>query len=151
MDASEKWIIIWFTPNQTLTLPIWMFFQELFFKSSLLVNGQCGIQVRPSSSNDFCLFSSVCLFFYVHHHQAAEKYKIVGLRLGWVWRWKLALLCSIMCDNMVWLPVCPPEESNPSQSMLLPFIKTINQGFKPNNPMCRMCLPASLITIVGHR
>ena len=28
MDASEKWMIIWFTPHQTPTLPKWMFFQN---------------------------------------------------------------------------------------------------------------------------
>ena len=33
MDDSEKWIFIWFTPHQTTTVPKWMFFQNLFFKS----------------------------------------------------------------------------------------------------------------------
>ena len=38
MDASEKWMIIWFTPHQTTVLPNWIIFQKLFFKSFLLLN-----------------------------------------------------------------------------------------------------------------
>ena len=38
MDASEKWMIIRFTPYQTTTLQKWMCFQKLFFKSSLLLS-----------------------------------------------------------------------------------------------------------------
>ena len=65
MDASEKWII-WFKPHQTTILPKWMFFINIFFNSSLLLNGQCGIQVRPPNSSDgfslnFCLFLLLCL------------------------------------------------------------------------------------------
>ena len=57
MDVSEKWMIFQFTPYQTTTLPKWMFFLQLFFKSSLLLNGQCGIQVLPpNSSDDICHF-----------------------------------------------------------------------------------------------
>ena len=38
------------------TLPKWIFFQKLFFKSSLLLNGLCSIQVRPSNSSpNICL------------------------------------------------------------------------------------------------
>ena len=29
MDASEKWMIIWFTPHQNHHLPKWMFFQKI--------------------------------------------------------------------------------------------------------------------------
>ena len=45
----EKWMIIRFTPYQTTSLPKWMFSPKnvLPFKSSLLLNGKCGIQVRP--------------------------------------------------------------------------------------------------------
>ena len=50
-DASEKW----------------MFFQKLFFKSFLLLNGQSGIQVRPQKST-FAL-PTVCFFFYAGHHR----------------------------------------------------------------------------------
>ena len=45
MDALKKWMIIRFTPHQTTTLPKWMFSQKPFFKSTLLLNGYCGIQV----------------------------------------------------------------------------------------------------------
>ena len=34
------------TPYQTTTLPKWMFSPKLFFKSSLLLTGQCSIQER---------------------------------------------------------------------------------------------------------
>ena len=50
MDVSEKWMIFQFTPYQTTTLPKWMFFLKLFFKSSVLLNGQCGIQVHPQTA-----------------------------------------------------------------------------------------------------
>ena len=36
LDDSEKWMIIWFTPNQSNNLTKWMFFQKLFFKSGFL-------------------------------------------------------------------------------------------------------------------
>ena len=56
MDASEKWMIFPFTPHQTTTLPKWIVFKKLLFKSSLLLNGQCCIQVRPPKSiDDLCL------------------------------------------------------------------------------------------------
>ena len=45
MDALKKWLVIWFTPHQTTT-PKWMFSKKFFFKSSLLLNGQCGIQAQ---------------------------------------------------------------------------------------------------------
>ena len=61
MDVLEKWIIIQFTPYQPTTLPKGMFSQKLLFKSSLLLNGQCGIQVRPQpNSDDLCLL--FCLY-----------------------------------------------------------------------------------------
>ena len=38
----------------------WMFSQKLLFKSSLLLNGSCGIQVRPPNNGDILFaFSSV--------------------------------------------------------------------------------------------
>ena len=44
------------TLHPTTTLPKWMFFQKLFLESSLLLNGLCGIQVRPpTSSPNICL------------------------------------------------------------------------------------------------
>ena len=61
MDASVKWMIIWFTPYQTTTLPKWMFFQKLFFKSSMLLNGQFGIQVYPQ--NRCLLFCLILLLW----------------------------------------------------------------------------------------
>ena len=38
MDASEKLMIIWFTPHQITTLTKRMFLQKPFFKSSLLLH-----------------------------------------------------------------------------------------------------------------
>ena len=32
MDASEKWMIFQFTPQQTTPLPTWMFFPKTFLK-----------------------------------------------------------------------------------------------------------------------
>ena len=58
---DEQWMIIWFTLHRTTTLPKWMFFQKLFFKSSLMLISQCGIHFRPPNSSDdlcflFCLY-----------------------------------------------------------------------------------------------
>ena len=54
MDALEKY--------QTTTLPKWIFFQKLFFKSSLPINCYCYIQFRPpTSSDDFCLLFCLIL------------------------------------------------------------------------------------------
>ena len=39
IDASKKWIIIRFTPYQTITLRKWMFSKKLFFRSLLLLKG----------------------------------------------------------------------------------------------------------------
>ena len=71
MDALKKLLIIWFTPYPTTTLPKWMFAQKLLFKSCLLLNGYCGIQVQytvcpPNNSNDLCLlFIFVLLLWHV--------------------------------------------------------------------------------------
>ena len=65
MDASEKWMIIWFPLHQATNLPKWMFFQKRFFKSSLLLNGLCGIQDVPQTAVTTFAFSSVCFLFYV--------------------------------------------------------------------------------------
>ena len=62
-DASEKW----------------MFFQKLFFKSFLLLNGQSGIQVRPQKST-FAL-PTVCFFFYARHHRV-EGQRILHIVFG---------------------------------------------------------------------
>ena len=43
-------------PNQHPTR--WMFSKKLVFKPSLLLNGQCGIQVHPPTNND-----DLCLLF----------------------------------------------------------------------------------------
>ena len=58
-----KRIIIKFTPYQTTTLTKLMFSQKPLFKSSLLLNCQCGIQVRALTNSDdiclpFCLYPS---------------------------------------------------------------------------------------------
>ena len=56
MDAWEKWITIRFKPHQSTNLRKWMFSQQLFFESSLLLNVLRGIQVGPqTSSDDLCL------------------------------------------------------------------------------------------------
>ena len=74
-----EWILKkngWFTPHQTTTLPKRMFFQKLFFKSSLRLNGWCGgIQVHPSnSSDDNCLLFCLILLLWT------------GLSLPWAWQ-----------------------------------------------------------------
>ena len=82
MDASEKWMIIRFTPYQT-TLPKRMFFQKLIFKSSLLLNGFCGIQGRPpNSSNDRCL--PFCLIFLLLYavHIYCKRWEMCGCCAG---------------------------------------------------------------------
>ena len=63
MDALKKWMISHFTPHQTTTLPKRLLFRNLFFNSTLLLNGWCSIQVRPPSSSDdlcllFCIYPS---------------------------------------------------------------------------------------------
>ena len=48
--------------HQTTTLSKWMFFQKLFFKSSLLLKVLCSIQVHlPNSSDDLCLLFCLIL------------------------------------------------------------------------------------------
>ena len=61
MDALEKWIFAQFTPYQTTTQTKWMFSQKRLFKSSLLLNGLCGIQVRPTKH---CDYTFIFVFFY---------------------------------------------------------------------------------------
>ena len=56
-----KWLLIQFTLYQTITLPKWMFSQNLLFKSSLLLKGLCGIQVNLPTSSDY-----LCLLFCIH-------------------------------------------------------------------------------------
>ena len=64
LDASDKWMIIWFTPHQTNTLPKWMFIQKLFFKSSLLINSSAAFKYVPQTIATTFAFSFVCFFFY---------------------------------------------------------------------------------------
>ena len=61
-----EWMIIRFTPYQTTTQSKWMFFRNILFKSCLMLNGWCGIQVyvpQPTTMTFgfcllFCLYSS---------------------------------------------------------------------------------------------
>ena len=56
MDYLEKLMIFRFTLHDTTILSKWFISQKLFFKSSLLLNGSCSLQVRPlNSSDDLCL------------------------------------------------------------------------------------------------
>ena len=78
MDALKKWMIIQFTPYQTITLTKWMFFQNFLFKSSLLLNGQCCIQVRHQKNSDdlcllFCLYPSSMIT--VQYTEVAHYFK----------------------------------------------------------------------------
>ena len=62
MDALKKWMIIRFTPYQITTLPETIFSQIFLFKSSLLLNGKCGIQVYvPQTTATTSAFSSVLI------------------------------------------------------------------------------------------
>ena len=69
MDASEQWndLPVYTIPNHHH--PKWMFFENIFFKSSLLLNGYCGIQVHPPTSND-----ELCLLFCIHTVNPSSKY-----------------------------------------------------------------------------
>ena len=79
LDAVQKWMIIRFTPYQTTTLPKWMLSQKRLFKSSLLLNGNCGIQVRPPITNeDLCLL----FCFYPSSMFGAD---LAWIRFGMVW------------------------------------------------------------------
>ena len=61
-----EWILYkMVTPHQTTTLTKWMFIQKLFFKSSLLLNGQCSIQVRPLTLQRRPLPSLMYLSFFL--------------------------------------------------------------------------------------
>ena len=63
--ASEEWMIIWFKPHQTTTLPKWMFLQKLFFKSSLMISGySAAFNSVPQTAATTFAFTSVCFFFY---------------------------------------------------------------------------------------
>ena len=60
MDASELVLVDLPVPTpHQITIQKWMFFQQLFLKSSLLLNGSCGIRVSPSKSSD-----NLCLLFF---------------------------------------------------------------------------------------
>ena len=94
MDASDKWIIIWLTPHQINTQRKWMFFQKPFFKSSLLLNGQCDIQeLPPNSSDDLCLLFCLFLLLWITVSNSQEKQTAQHLRnmvRGWKSRQSLS-------------------------------------------------------------
>ena len=78
MDALITWMFIRFTPYQTTTLPKWMFKQKLLFKSSLLLNCWCGIQVCPPNNiNDLCLLFFILLLWV----SGSCLCKMVGIRV----------------------------------------------------------------------
>ena len=62
------WKNVWVTQHQTLTVPKWMFTPNLFFKSSLPLNGWGGIQFcPPNSSDDLCRLCTrvhIILFYF---------------------------------------------------------------------------------------
>ena len=68
MDTVKKMDnFIMFKPHQSTTLQIWIISKKLYFKSSLLLNGLCGIQVRCNqhfSSDDLCLSSVFILLLW---------------------------------------------------------------------------------------
>ena len=69
MNASEKWMIFQFTPHQTTTLPKWIFFQKIFFKSSFLLNGySAAFKNVPQTAATTFAFSFLFFFFYAHTH-----------------------------------------------------------------------------------
>ena len=81
MDALKNWLIIHFTPYeyQTTTLQKWMFSQNILFRSSLLLNGLCGIQVPTSTKEQQRPLPSPLslLFFYAPSaHFCHIKYSI---------------------------------------------------------------------------
>ena len=58
-------MITQFTSHQTTTLPKWMIFQKLFFKSSLLLNGySAAFKYIPQTAATIFAFGSVCFFYY---------------------------------------------------------------------------------------
>ena len=54
MDALKKWVIIRITTYSKMDV-----FQNIFFKLTLLLNGQCGLQVCPKISATTFTFSSL--------------------------------------------------------------------------------------------
>ena len=86
MDASEKLMIIWFTPHQITSLTKRMFLQKPFFKSSLLLSGWCGIQVRPpNSSDDLCLLLCLILLLSMWSTWCTERIPERWPVGGWGW------------------------------------------------------------------
>ena len=73
MDAFKQLLIIQFTPHRTITYPPKMYvLSKAFLQSSLLLNGWCSIQIRPTNSSDnlcllFCIYSSFILFPFSNH------------------------------------------------------------------------------------
>ena len=85
-DAWQNWCFRKMIDNlvhtaPTTTLPKWMFFQKLFFKSSFLLSGWCGIQFSHPTATTTFVFSLVCFFFYAQwwalsKHQDASLVRI---------------------------------------------------------------------------
>ena len=95
-EKDEKFwkkMIILFTPHQTTTLPKWMAFRKLFFKSSFLpLNSFGGIQAcHPISSGDLCLSFWVILILFVHntayYNNSSWNIYEYEYRVGWVEGW----------------------------------------------------------------
>ena len=77
MDALKKWMIIRFTPYKTTPPLKWMFTQKLVFKSSLLLNAECVIQVYCMSPQPAATtFASPSVFILLFLHCKASKKKI---------------------------------------------------------------------------
>ena len=77
-----------FTPYQTTTLPKWMFSHKLLFKTSLLLIGQCAIQVSPPNNSDdlcllFCIYPSSMAK--AHARQIVSLPRVVSSRSEWLW------------------------------------------------------------------
>ena len=112
MVTLKKWTIIWLTIYQTTTPPKWMFSQKLLFKSSLLQNGKCGIQVRPpNNSDDLCL--TFCLYAYSMRDSGTRKLTNYLGSCG-VWRlhlnphYQTAVVTFLPCPGFQLIYISPP-------------------------------------------
>ena len=68
MDAPETWMIAWFTPNQTTTLPKWMVLPKTFLQIILAAKWLLRhSSIRPlNSSDDLCLLFCLILHLWFH-------------------------------------------------------------------------------------
>ena len=74
MDALTKQMIIRFTPHQNHHPPkMNVLPKKLFFNSILLLNGQCGIKVRPPTCSD-----DLCLPFCIYRYPYSMVYKLTS-------------------------------------------------------------------------